>query len=524
MHLVSGAAVVLLAAATVAPAGQIVEVGQPIAVGPSFTSYTWGWQAAVGVSPVDGSFVVARTQDTAGGSPWSVWVDRFDASGTLLGSTVANPTATSYASGPRVAYDEAGSFVVSWEASPAAGGAHVVWMRRFDATGAAIGGETPVTTAGGPWLQSGRIGMAADGLLAAAWIDTSPGTAWLQYFRGGAPQLPADVNVAGGIDNSAAVLTAAIDWQGSSSAVGWITNQGPSSALGPPCSFQWGWDAMAQRVGADGQPIGGPLPVNEPRVGGLKRTLSYDIVPAGAGAFAAVWLQSACGATTGDLLGRIIKADGSLGQPFPVATSSSGGSVGSTPGGRTLVAVYRTPIGTFARAFDSAGSPVTDPAGVVNGGAVAAGRSSFVIAWVQSAPLVPDPYGGGGVFQVFAQRYALDQVRRVRIDIRPGAYPNTINLGSNGVVKVAILSESDFDATSVDPLSVTLADAGVRLRGNGTPMTESHDVNGDDLIDLVVAVSTNALALASTDQTATLTGRTADGLKIEGEDTVRLLK
>ena len=47
----------------------------------------------------------------------------------------------------------------------------------------------------------------------------------------------------------------------------------------------------------------------------------------------------------------------------------------------------------------------------------------------------------------------------VTIDIKPGAFPNSINLGSNGNVPMAILSSADFDATTVDPETVTLADA-----------------------------------------------------------------
>jgi hypothetical protein len=42
----------------------------------------------------------------------------------------------------------------------------------------------------------------------------------------------------------------------------------------------------------------------------------------------------------------------------------------------------------------------------------------------------------------------------VSIDIRPGSHPNSIQLGSNGVVAVEILSSGSFDATTVDPATV----------------------------------------------------------------------
>ena len=78
----------------------------------------------------------------------------------------------------------------------------------------------------------------------------------------------------------------------------------------------------------------------------------------------------------------------------------------------------------------------------------------------------------------------------VLIDVKPGSYPNTINLGSNGVVPVAILSTDTFDAITVDATTVTLTSASVRLRGNGLPITEARDVNGDGRVDLVVQVNT----------------------------------
>ena len=81
----------------------------------------------------------------------------------------------------------------------------------------------------------------------------------------------------------------------------------------------------------------------------------------------------------------------------------------------------------------------------------------------------------------------------VAIDIKPNAVPNTINLGSNGTVAVAILSTSSFDAATVDPGSVTLASAPVKLRGQATPMASLEDVNGDGLLDLVLHVSTQSM-------------------------------
>ena len=111
----------------------------------------------------------------------------------------------------------------------------------------------------------------------------------------------------------------------------------------------------------------------------------------------------------------------------------------------------------------------------------------------------------------------------VGIDIKPGSDPNSINLGSNGNVPVAILSTPSFDATTVDPLTVTLASAPVRLKGKGKPQASFEDVNGDGLLDLVVHVDTSTLQLSAGDTLAVLEGKTTVGIGIQGTDTVRIV-
>ena len=114
-------------------------------------------------------------------------------------------------------------------------------------------------------------------------------------------------------------------------------------------------------------------------------------------------------------------------------------------------------------------------------------------------------------------------VIEVAIDIKPGSFPNSINLGSGGNVPVAIFSTASFDATSVDPTTVTLASAPVKLRGKGTAMASSEDVDGDGLLDLVVHVSTEALQLTDADTVAVLHGQTLDGTRFTGVGTIRVV-
>lgn len=86
------------------------------------------------------------------------------------------------------------------------------------------------------------------------------------------------------------------------------------------------------------------------------------------------------------------------------------------------------------------------------------------------------------------------EVQQIEIDIKPDSENNVINLGSNGLIPVAILSEAGFDATALDPNSITLAGAGVAVRGKGDKYLASEkDVNSDGLVDLEVKIETENL-------------------------------
>ncbi len=111
----------------------------------------------------------------------------------------------------------------------------------------------------------------------------------------------------------------------------------------------------------------------------------------------------------------------------------------------------------------------------------------------------------------------------VPIDIKPGSSPNSINLGSSGVVPVAILSTADFDAATVNAASVTLAGANVRLKGKSGNVGSLEDVNGDGLLDLVVQVNTEALDLVAGTTQAEVTGLTMSGLPFRGSDSVNIV-
>jgi uncharacterized delta-60 repeat protein len=81
-------------------------------------------------------------------------------------------------------------------------------------------------------------------------------------------------------------------------------------------------------------------------------------------------------------------------------------------------------------------------------------------------------------------------VRSVHIDITPGSASNTLNLASNGVISVAILSTASFDARTVNVASLLFA-------GAHAVQSSFKDVNGDGIRDLVVNVRTQDTTLRS---------------------------
>jgi len=143
------------------------------------------------------------------------------------------------------------------------------------------------------------------------------------------------------------------------------------------------------------------------------------------------------------------------------------------------------------------------------------------ITLAQDVPVSQIPSQGYGVTR--SETGTVHSFIPVAIDIKPGSFPNSINLGSNGVVPVAIFGSATFDVHQIDPTTVKLANASVQLKGNGQPMASYSDVNGDGFTDVVVQVSTEALQLTSSDVRADLDGQLTSGVVIKGSDSVRIV-
>ena len=104
----------------------------------------------------------------------------------------------------------------------------------------------------------------------------------------------------------------------------------------------------------------------------------------------------------------------------------------------------------------------------------------------------------------------------VNIDIKPGGNTNSINLKSKGVVPVALLTTPEFDATTIDPVTIEFAGA--------EPVKWSFkDVDGDGDIDTLFHFKTQELDLDSKSTEATVTGQTYNPSNITGIDSVNIV-
>ncbi|MFH1219255.1 MAG: PKD domain-containing protein [Candidatus Eisenbacteria bacterium] len=112
----------------------------------------------------------------------------------------------------------------------------------------------------------------------------------------------------------------------------------------------------------------------------------------------------------------------------------------------------------------------------------------------------------------------------VKIDIKPGSYPNAIYTQNSGVIPVAILTTRvrsgepvDFDATKVDPTSGRFGPSAAReIHGKG----HIQDVDGDRDLDMVFHFETLQTGIQPGDREACLTAKTLSGDQVRGCDAI----
>jgi len=166
------------------------------------------------------------------------------------------------------------------------------------------------------------------------------------------------------------------------------------------------------------------------------------------------------------------------------------------------------------------------------------------ILYGSKIPRVTDaPYGAFGELYVCLSCHAIDtesgavqfpierncrvchqsvETKDVLVDIRPGAYPNPINVPTRGVLPVSILGSIDYDVTRIDVSSLLLEE-------KVAPVRWSFQEGTDGRVDLAMLFSTKAVVSTLRNRAAGktyelwITGAFDDGTALQGHDTVVLV-
>lgn len=114
--------------------------------------------------------------------------------------------------------------------------------------------------------------------------------------------------------------------------------------------------------------------------------------------------------------------------------------------------------------------------------------------------------------------FTIECEQSVEIDVHPDSVENSINPRSRGVMPVALLTTSDFDAADVDLSSILFGPSGTEAAPDHLAF---EDVDNDGDLDLSLKFRTQDTGVACGDSSLTLTGTTLGGRAIQGLDVIR---
>jgi hypothetical protein len=231
-----------------------------------------------------------------------------------------------------------------------------------------------------------------------------------------------------------------------------------------------------------------------------------------------IWIDQAGGASGSLALGMNINFSPAVSQvELLVLTSLNSTATLSIYDGATLLESLTVTL-----------SPRSDGLGLE--GFVALSGSNITKAIISSA----NSSGQNWNFAIDDLTFAGAPTKSVMIDVKPGSFPNSINLSSGGTTPVAVLGSADLDVSDIDPGSLTLGTSGVKTVGStDRTMCSIVDVSGDfssglegapdGFNDLVCHFVTLSIVPEAGNAQAKLSGELHDSTPIEGMDSVNIV-
>jgi hypothetical protein len=328
-----------------------------------------------------------------------------------------------------------GGFVVAWTSDGEEGATAGVFARRFDAAGAPLGGEIPVS--GDPVGQLTVPDVAAD-----------PGGGFTVVWNS-VTELSSDI-LARRYDSAGTALGGAITIDSTDPQS--ELDLGPNIAADGSGGFTVAWSGLeipvtlpfmsnvyARRFDSAGAPLGAKVQVN---VTTEKNQGASGIVSDGSGGFTVVWASSVggwWGIPESDVFVRRFDSDATpLSGEIQVDESAGfAPSIAPAPSGAFTVAFSSG--GIHARRFDSSGSPLGDQIAVdeaatyppISETSISADPGGgFTVAWTLA---VPEPYPGDE--DVYARRFnasGAPLAGRVRVNVSTAADQFSPDLAPDG--------------------------------------------------------------------------------------------
>lgn len=213
---------------------------------------------------------------SSGNSRWLA-LRRFNISGAPLGGEVqVTPPSTAVVVANSIASDASGNITVAWTIdNPATAGD--IWMQRFNNAGAPLISATPVVTA--PSTQDGAsLAMNPNGNFLIAWNSyeiNNLQNAYVQRYNSAGAALGTPIRITKVASSVFSLLNVSMMEDGSFFAVWNIDNPTPGT-----------WPlVVAQQFASDGTPIGNEFQVDLPGVAGRYANIASDLV----GNFTVAW-------------------------------------------------------------------------------------------------------------------------------------------------------------------------------------------------------------------------------------------
>ena len=119
-----------------------------------------------------GGYIVTWKTSYQDGTGQAINLQRFDASGTALGTETRIDTSVYGEHAPQIAALADGGYVVTWAAYSTDTGGNDIHARRFDASGTAVGGDTAVNSTTAGWQDNATVTGLADGGYIVTWAST----------------------------------------------------------------------------------------------------------------------------------------------------------------------------------------------------------------------------------------------------------------------------------------------------------------------------------------------------------------